>query len=170
MKPFDQPGNVCCWCVVDFHETSSCQNPCCSFGSLQEACFPSSFDLWCLSFSTLRISGPSVLFPFPILVVRIMILKTCVWCWWAVCWGCSAPTKDCDAAFAGLVERSLVLEPHCLGWNIGGSDGEQKFCECPRRFLVTFRCLTGAGSHLESSSRGCSCLQAPDRPHVLSGS
>lgn len=37
---------------------------------------------------------------------RIMILKTCVWCWWAVCWSCLAPSKDHDIVFAGLVEVS----------------------------------------------------------------
>lgn len=80
MKQFDQSVNMYCWCVVGFQETSSCQNPCCSLGggplerSLHETCFPLSFavDLWWLRFSTLRISGPSVLLPFPFLVISLV--------------------------------------------------------------------------------------------------
>lgn len=184
MKPqsngtFDQSGNTYCWCVVGFHETSSCQNPCCFLWKealwrkvSKKPAFPQVL-LWtsddyvlahwkfqgllCCSLS------PSWLYPWwedydfenvCVMLVGCVLELLC-------------PHKG--PGFAGLVEVSGARASF-LGWISGGSDVEQRFCEWPRRILVTFRCLTGAVSCLESSSRGCNCLQAPDRPHVLSGS
>lgn len=142
-------------------------------GTPQETCVPSSFDLCWLSFSTLRISEPSALLPFPILAVSLVRGP---WFWKCVSAGLVGCVLGLLCPHKGLwycfcwAGRGLWEEPHHLGRIVGGSDGEQRFCECPRRILAAFRYLTGAGSRLESSSRGCSCLQAPDRPHVLSGS
>lgn len=90
-----------------------------------------------------------------------------------LCAGAVLPPQRTTILFLLGWQSSVVswaLEPDLLSWIVAGSDGEQRFCERPRKILVTFRCLTGALSCVESSSRGCNCLQAPARPHVHSSS
>lgn len=107
-----------CWRVVYFHETSSCQNPCCFFGRWPfgeksprnllsfKFCYE---PLMIMSQHTENFRAFSTA-PFPFLVISLVRGS---WFWKrvsddgkAVCWSCLAPTKDHDTVFAGLVEVS----------------------------------------------------------------
>lgn len=104
---------MCC----RFPWNSSCQNPCCFFGRWPFGeksprnllSFKFCDEPLMIMFQHTEFQGLlycSLSLPGYIPGERIMILKTCVWCWWAVCWSCLAPTKDHDTGFAGLVEVS----------------------------------------------------------------
>lgn len=147
MKPFDQCGNTHCWCAADFHETSICQNPCCFFGrwpfgeKSPRNLLSFKFYLWWLCLAHWEFQGLLCCsFPHPGSIPggSMMILKMCVWCWWAVCWSCFAPQRTMTLLLLGW-QRSLVLEPHCLHGTVGGSDGEQRVCEWPRRIPATWQ-------------------------------
>lgn len=190
MKPFDWAFNTYSWHVWQiFMKPPAARIPIASFKdgpfekSPHETCFPSSFieNLRWLCFNTLRISGPSVLFPSSPTVISV-VRRSWFWRRWrwkrvsdtsGLCAGAPLSPQRTTVLFLQGQQKSMVsqvLEPDLLSRITAGSDGEQRFCEWPRRILVTFRCLTGAVSCMKSSSRGCNCLQAPDRPHVHSSS
>lgn len=142
-KPWDQSFSAHRWRATDLQEISRCQNPRCFFQRQPSE----GKSLWNV-LSLKSHHKPSAVVP--------SLLS------WVL-------PADSDS-FRALAPWGEIPHAGLARWPCFQSRGARGCsrwaCEPPRRPPVTSRCLTGAVSCMKSSSRGCNCLQAPDRPHV----
>lgn len=81
------------------------------------------------------------------MILKGVKVKTHVWCWWAVCWSCFAPTKDHDIVFAEPVE--------VYGFSGAGAWPAKSNCSCVRWWADVLWATQEDPCYLQVPDRSC---------------